>query len=381
MTSTAATRPPQYTAREPVLHLAFELGQATWKLGFTTGLGQRPRERTIAARDLPALEAEVTRARGRFGLPADAPVVSCYEAGRDGFWLHRYLVAQGMGNHVVDSASIEVNRRRRRAKSDRLDVGKLLEQLVRYRAGDRHALRVVHVPTVAEEDQRQLHRELLTAKRDRARLTNRLKGLLANQGVAAEVGPDFLAEVAAVVLWDGTGLPGGLRARLEREWAKVELLTAQIRELEGAREEALRTGTAPAVALVRQLLRLRGIGTNSAWLYVMEFFGWRQFRNRREVGGLAGLTPTPYQSGEVSREQGIAKAGNRYIRAMAIEIAWGWLRFQPESALSRWYQERFGRGSSRIRRIGIVALARRLLVALWRYLETGAVPEGAVLKA
>jgi transposase len=128
-------------------------------------------------------------------------------------------------------------------------------------------------------------------------------------------------------------------------------------------------------------MRLRGIGVNSAWLYVMEFFGWRAFRNRREVGGLAGLTPTPYQSGELSREQGIVKAGNRYIRAMAIEIAWGWLRFQPESALSRWYQERFGQGSSRIRRIGIVALARRLLVELWRYLETGALPEGAVLSA
>jgi len=134
------------------------------------------------------------------------------------------------------------------------------------------------------------------------------------------------------------------------------------------------------LAHVRQLVRLRGIGTNSAWLYVMEFFGWRGFRNRREVGALAGLTPTPYQSGEVSREQGIAKAGNRYIRAMAIEIAWGWLRFQPASALSRWYEERFGQGSSRLRRIGIVALARRLLVELWRYLETGVVPEGAVLK-
>jgi transposase len=161
----------------------------------------------------------------------------------------------------------------------------------------------------------------------------------------------------------------------------VTLFTGQIRQLEGERAEALRTDSSPAVELVRRLVRLRGIGVNSGWLYVMEFFGWRQFRNRREVGGLAGLTPTPYQSGEASREQGIGKAGNRYIRAMAIEIAWGWLRFQPESALSRWYQERFGGGSSRIRRIGIVALARRLLVELWRYLETGAVPEGAVLTA
>jgi transposase len=240
---------------------------------------------------------------------------------------------------------------------------------------------VVRVPTVAEEDQRQLHRELLTAKRDRTRVTNRMKGLLANQGVVLEVSAGFLAELAVVALWDGTAVPPGLRARLEREWVKVELLTAQMRQLEGERAEALRSDPAPAVELVRRLMRLRGIGVNSAWLYVMEFFGWRAFRNRREVGGLAGLTPTPYQSGELSREQGIVKAGNRYIRAMAIEIAWGWLRFQPESALSRWYQERFGQGSSRIRRIGIVALARRLLVELWRYLETGALPEGAVLSA
>ena len=381
MTTTAATRADQSTASAPVLHLAFELGQAKWKLGFTTGLGQRPRERTIAARDLPLLAQEIERAQERFGLPADARVVSCYEAGREGFWLHRWLVAHGVVNHVVDSASIEVNRRRRRAKSDRLDVGKLLYQLVRYRVGERKVWSVVRVPTVAEEDQRQLHRELLTAKRDRARVTNRMKGLLANQGIVVEVGAGFLGELAVIQLWDGTALPPGLRARLEREWTKGEGLTAQVRQLEGEREDALRCDPAPAVALVRQLLRVRGIGVNSAWLYVMEFFGWRQFRNRREVGGLAGLTPTPYQSGEMSREQGIGKAGNRYIRAMAIEIAWGWLRFQPESALSRWYEERFGQGSSRIRRIGIVALARRLLVELWRYLETGAVPEGAGLKA
>jgi len=381
MTITAATRHQEYSSPEPVLHLAFELGQAKWKLGFTPGLGQRPRERTIAARDLGALAQEIQRAKERFGLPADGRVVSCSEAGREGFWLHRWLVAQGVASHVVDSASIEVNRRKRRAKSDRLDVGKLLYQLIRYRAGERKVWSVVRVPTVGEEDRRQLHRELLTAKRDRARVTNRMKGLLANQGVVLEVDARLLGELAAVELWDGTALPPGLRARLERDWAKVELLSAQIRQLEGERQEAIRTDPAPAVELVRQLLRLRGIGVNSAWLYVMEFFGWRQFRNRREVGGLAGLTPTPYQSGELSREQGIAKAGNRYIRAMAIEIAWGWLRFQPKSVLSRWYQERFGQGSSRIRRIGIVALARRLLVELWRYLETGVVPEGAVLTA
>jgi transposase len=356
------------------------LGLAQWKLGFTTGLGQRPRERTIVARDLPAVTREIARAQERFGLSPDAPVVSCYEAGRDGFWLHRWLVTQGVTSHVVDSASIEVSRRSRRAKSDRLDVGKLLHQLVRYWVGERKVWSVVHVPTEAAEDARQLHRELLTAKRDRARVTNRVKGLLANQGVVLPRLGVFGSDSARWQRWDGTPLPAGLQARLGREWAKVALLTAQIHTLETARQAALRTGQDPVLTQVRQLVRLRGIGTNSAWLYVREFFGWRGFRNRREVGALAGLTPTPYQSGEQSREQGIAKAGNRYIRAMAIEIAWGWLRFQPASALSRWYQERFGQGSSRLRRIGIVALARRLLVELWRYLETGVVPEGAVLK-
>lgn len=240
---------------------------------------------------------------------------------------------------------------------------------------------VVHVPTEAAEDRRQAHRELLTLKRDRARATNRIKGLLANQGVVVEVRGDFLGQLDQVRVWDGRPLSAGLRGRLEREWAKVALLTGQIQMLEAQRQEALQTAADPVVEQVRQLLRLRGIGTNSAWLYVMEFFGWRAFRNRREVGALAGLTPTPYQSGASSREQGIAKAGNRYVRAMAIEIAWGWLRFQPESALSQWYEARFGQGSSRVRRIGIVALARRLLVELWRYLETGAVPAGAVVKA
>ena len=365
----------------PTLYLAFELGNRDWKLGFTTGFGQPPRERTIAARDLAALATELRQAKRRFALPAEAPVLSCYEAGRDGFWLHRALVAQGIANLVVDSSSIEVNRRRRRAKSDRLDVRKLLTMLLRYATGERRVWHVVHVPTPAQEDRRQLHRELLTTKRDRARVTNRIKGLLAAQGVRLATLARFGTELPAVRTWDGTPLPPALTTRLEREWQKVLQLTKQIRALEAERRERLHTSADPTVRQVRQLLALRAIGLESAWLYVMEFFSWRQFANRREVGGLAGLTPTPYQSGDLQREQGITQAGNRLVRAMAIEIAWAWLRWQPESALARWYNARFGHGSSRVRRIGIVALARKLLVELWRYLETGVVPEGAVLKA
>jgi transposase len=346
----------------------------------TASFGQPPRERTIAARDLPALAVDLRQAERRFGLPAGVRVRSCYEAGRDGFWLHRALTAQGVANLVVDSSSIEVNRRARRAKSDRLDVRKLLTMLLRYEAGERRVWHVVHVPTPAEEDRRQLHRELLATKRDRARLTNRIKGLLASQGVPLVTLRRFSAQLPALRTCDGTPLPPGLGARLQREWTKVQLLTEQLRGLAAERRELLRTSTDPAVGQVRQLLALRAIGRESAWLYVMEFFSWRQFANRREVGALAGLTPTPYQSGDQQHEQGIAKAGNRRIRAMAIEIAWAWLRFQPTSALARWYDARFGHGSSRLRRIGIVALARKLLIELWRYLETGVVPDGAVLK-
>jgi transposase len=281
----------------------------------------------------------------------------------------------------VDSASIEVNRRKRRAKTDRLDVGKLLTMLMRYHQGEQKVWSIVHVPSPEDEDQRQLHRDLMALKAEQTHHINRLKGLLASQGVALPFQKDFLSRLETVQLWDGSPLPSALHARMKREYQRYQLVKQQINQLELERMKAVRTSTAPAMKQVRQLLRLKGIGMNSAWVYVMEFFSWRGFRNRREVGSLAGLTPTPFQSGESSREQGISKAGNRRIRAMAIEIAWCWLYFQPDSQLSHWYQERFAKVGSRARRVGIVALARRLLVDLWQYLEKGALPEGACLKS
>jgi transposase len=379
-TMTATTRHFETIASTPTLFVSFELGESSWKLGFTTGMGQRSRGRTIGARDRGAVLREIERAKERLGLPENSPVKSCYEAGRDGFWLHRWLVSEGIDNRVVDAASIEVNRRLRRAKTDRLDATRLLLLLVRFFGGERGVWSVVRVPSVEEEDQRHLHRELLTMKRDRTRLANRVQGLLANQGLRVDWRKPLQGQFDALRSWDGAVLPQGLRARLDQERERLELLNRQIEALEATRRERIRTGKHEAVEKVQQLLLLQGVGSNSAWLYVMEFFAWRQFRNRREVGALAGLTPTPYQSGDSHREQGIAKAGNRHVRAMAIEIAWGWLRFQPDSALTHWYQERFGHGSSRLRRIGIVALARKLLIALWRFLETGVVPEGAQLK-
>lgn len=373
----AATRPRDGST----LYLAFELGNTEWKLAMTTRIDQAPLVRPMPARMLETLATEIARAKAHFELPATAPVRSCYEAGRDGFWLHRYLVSRGIINRIVDSSSIEVNRRRRRTKTDRLDAGKLVTMLIRAEGGEQKVWSVVKVPTPAEEDRRQVHRELLFARRDRGRHTNRIKGLLAAQGVPLARIQELPTHLVTARQWDGTPLPPLLCARLEREWEAVLGYTTRVRALKQERRALLLVADDPAIAQVRQLNQLRGIGLDSAWLYVMEFFAWRQFRNRRQVGGLAGLTATHYQSGDLQHEQGISKAGNRWVRALAINTAWAWLRFQPKSALARWYQKKFGKGSSRVRKIGIVALARKLLIAFWRYLETGLLPEGAVLRA
>jgi len=379
---TATTRHFDPTARRDTLYLSLELGEDGWTLSFTSGFGKPVLRRRIRSRDRDALRREIDAMKERMGLARDCRVVSCYEAGREGFWLHRFLTAHAIENLVVDSSSIEVSRRRRRAKTDRLDGESLLDLLLRHWAGSRKKVwSVVRVPTVEQEDRRHLHRELQSAKRDRTRLTNRMKGLLANQGLTLDLKKDVPAQLAALRQWDGSALPAGLKARLAREWERVTFCTVLIERLEAERRELLRDGDDPTLEKIRQLNLLRGIGTNSAWLYGMELFGWRELRNRKQVGAIVGLVPTPYDSGQAEREQGMSKAGNRHVRAMAIEIAWGWLRFQPESELSKWYQRRFGSGSKRVRKIGIVALARKLIIELWRFLETGVVPEGAVLKA
>ena len=362
------------------LLMSMELGRRQWKLGFTTGVGQRPRRRTLSTDAWDRLPEEIAAAKIRFRLPADAPVISCYEAGRDGFWIHRYLTSLGVKNLVVDSSSIEVNRRARRAKTDRMDVEKLLAMLLRYAGGEQTVWRIVRVPSEADEQRRQLHRELFTLKQDRTRVTNRIAGLLATVGVRLNVDARFGARLDRLTQWNGQPVAEALRVRLAREWQKVELMTTQIHDLEGARRAMIRQSRDEAVALVRQLLQLRGIGDNAAWLYVMEFFAWRGFRNRRQVGGSTGLVGTPYKSGALDHEQGISKAGNRRVRAMAVQIAWGWLTHQRQSALTQWYNRRFAHGGPGARKIGIVAVARRLVIDLWRYLDAGVLPEGAVLK-
>jgi transposase len=395
MSTTTTRQHQQLTAVEgnsPVartLYLALELGQRSWTLGFTIGLGQRPRRRTIPARDLARLWTEIMRAKQRFALPPETPVVSCYEAGPDGFWLHRALTAQGIRNVVVDASSIEVNRRARRAKADALDVEKLVEMRLRYDRGERRVWHVVRVPSVADEDRRHLERERATRVQERTRLVNRIRGLLATQGVVLPLRGDVGAALARVRLWDGTSLPAGLCARLERDWERVERVATEIRALTQGRQELLRRGAADptdptearAHQQARQLSGLRSIGPVLAWNLATELFAWRQFRNRRQLGAVLGLVPTPYQSGERQREQGISRSGNARLRGLAVELAWLWLRHQPQSALSQWYATRFARGGLRLRRIGIVALARKLVVALWRYVDQGVVPAGALVKS
>jgi len=377
----AATRS---TAPTPTLHLAFDLGNRIWKLAFATSIAHAPRLRTMPARDLAQLDAEIAAAKARFGLPADAPVVTCYEAGRDGFWLHRALTARGLTSHVIDSASISETRRARRAKSDRLDATALVRLLLRHHGGERGVWSVLRVPSVEEEDRRHLHRELFTLTRQRTRQVNRIKGLLALHGIVLAKPRGLPAKPPELRDWRGAPLPPALAARVAREWTRLRAIQRDVLALRAARRAMLASpeaATDPLLRQVEQLRALRGVGEVSAWLYATEFFSWRAFRNRRQVAGLAGLTPTMRSSGDVEREQGISKAGNARIRALAVELAWSWVRRQPASALTRWYRERFAAGGGRLRRIGIVAVARRLLIALWRYLETGVVPEGAMLKA
>jgi transposase len=266
-------------------------------------------------------------------------------------------------------------------KTDRLDGERLLAKLIRHHAGERGGWNLVRVPSVEEEDARRLHRELERLKRERLAHRVRIQSLLVTQGLKIRIKRGLGLRLDGLTLWDGRALPQELKAELERERERLALVERQIERLEAARRERLSAPRTEAEHRIVQLMRLGAIGPASAWLLVMEFFGWRAFRNRRELAALAGLVGTPYNSGESERDQGISKAGNRRVRAMIVEIAWLWLRFQPKSALSQWYRSRFVGGGLRMRRVGIVALARRLLIALWRYLEQGVIPEGARLFA
>jgi transposase len=364
----------------PTLHVALELGQDKWVLASATEAAERPRLRSVPARDLERFAEEIAKAKARFGLPADAPVRTCYEAGRDGFWLHRALQQRGIDNVVVDSSSIEVDRRSKRVKNDPVDATKLVSLLCRYHSGERRVWRVVRVPAVVDEDRRQLHRGLKDLQRQQTECSNRIKGLLASCGLDAAVDGKFRTTLAALRDWAGEAVPAGLQQRILQEFTVWEALHRQVRDAANEQERRRREDQEPYLDSVRRLMGLKAVGVRSAWILVAELFAWRDIHNGKELGALVGLTPTPYASGKSEREQGISKAGNKHVRGLIVELAWLWLRWQPGSALSQWYARRFGSGNKRARKVGIVALARKLLIALWRYVDQGELPAGATEK-
>lgn len=375
---TTTTLQKQDTTGSTVLYMALELSNTKWKVGFSNG--EKIRQVTITARDLGELEDEIEKARERFCLKDDVQIVSCYEAGRDGFWIHRYLTDRGIENLVVDSSSIEVSRRSRRAKTDRLDLRSLVRMLIRYCGGERGLWSVVREPSVEDEDARRLHRELERLRKERISHRNRIRSLLILHGIVLKDWKDFPEYLNLLKTGDGHLLPSGIKSEIEREFFRMEFLEQQIKELEAEQMERIRNPQTESDKKIKALVELCGIGVKSAWVFVMEFLGWRKFKNRRQLASLAGLSPTPYDSGGSRREQGISKAGNRRARSMLIEISWIWLRYQPGSKLSLWFNKRFANGGKRMRRIGIVAVARKLLIAMWKMLEYGEIPEGAVVK-
>lgn len=363
-----------------VLYMAMELSNSKWKLGF--GNGSKLRHKSIGARDRDRLLEEVALAKQKLKLPEEAQVVCCFEAGRDGHWIYRWLESAGFEVLEIDSSSIETARGRKHVKTDRVDVEKLLDLLIRhYCLGLRQAFSVVRVPSVAAEAGQRLHREDEYLLTQRTRISNRIQALLVTQGVTKlRLGGDFADRLDRVELWNGKGLSAELKTELKRLHAQHVVFAEQLRELQRAYVAELATDT-PVAECRRRLERLKSLGPKTSRLLAAEVFGWRRFANTKQVGAMAGLTPTPSQSGDTETEQGISKAGNRRVRRAMIELAWLWLRWQPDSALSQWFTRRFAHGGKRMRRVGIVALARKLLIALWRYVEHGVIPEGALLKA
>jgi transposase len=370
-------------AEYATVHLVFELSKAKWKLGVLLPNSEKLSRYTIDGGDLTKLAARLAVAHekaARCGKPVR--IMSCYEAGLDGHWLHRWLTARGVISHEVDPSSIEVNRRARRAKTDRIDLEKLMRVFLAYLRGEPRVCSMVHVPTVEDEDRKRRTRERERLLKERTAHTNRIKGLLFGQGIrdVMPLKPDFIASLNNLGTGDGRTLPPRLKDEITREHERLCLVHKQVLALEAKSRAELRTpAPGSAAAKIMHLIGLKSIGPVGGQELFNEVF-YRRFDNRRQLGSYFGLVGTPYDSGESRREQGISKAGNRRARRMAIELAWLWLRHQPGSALSRWFNARVGKLTGRIRRITIVAMARKLMVALWHFVTTGVVPTGAVLR-
>ena len=368
------------------IFVAIELSQKTWLVTLNSPDKDKMSRQKLEGGDHAGLLALIGRVRERAAraLGAVPAVVSCYEAGYDGFWLHRLLMAAGITNHVFDPASIAVDQRARRVKTDRIDGEKMLRTLMAYLRGEPQVVRIVRVPAPEQEDARRASRERGRLVKERTAHTTRIKALLRLLGMAVGTPRrrDWLSWLAAQRDWQGQAVPRQMLAEIKYEHARLILVCEQ---LEGLAQAPAEADPAPAAAQMAErselLLRLKCLGPAFAMTLTNEVF-YKDFRNRREVASYFGLTPSPWQSGGIDRDQGISKAGNPRARCAAIELAWLWLRHQPESALTRWFRSRtHNNASKRNKRIAIVALARKLMVALWRYLTTGLVPEGALLKA
>jgi transposase len=363
-------------ARETV-YVAIELSKKTWVLGIAHPDRDRPSIHRVSGGNIAELVSRL-----RVAARNNRRILVCYEAGYDGFWLARALAKMGIECRVLDPASIQVNRRARRVKTDRIDVLALLRALIATDRGERHVCAIVRVPSVEEEDARRSHRERQRLVRERTGHINRIKGLLFAQGIR-DIKPKLRRsriDFAALETAEGHPLPDRLRRELEREYARLSLIATQLREVEKERDTA--DAQDPVVEQRRQLLvALHGVGATSAAILAREVFA-RSFASRRQLGSYLGLTPSAYDSGSTTRCQGISKAGNSWARRILIEVAWLWQKYQPASPLSIWYIQRTAGQSSRIRRIMLIALARKLAISLWRYVETGLVPEGvAIAKA
>ncbi len=361
------------------LYMAIELSKNNWKLAFGIG-GKKHRIVNVKARDFDKLWKEINTAKTKFSLPNTVEVKSCYEAGRDGFWIHRMLIESGIHNVVIDPASLDVKRHGRQKKTDRIDSKKMLISLIRYWVleEDSDVFSIVKVPSIEEEDNRRLHRELERLKNEKKAHQNRIQGLLFLHGLVLKPNKNFLERIEQIVLPNKQPLPEGIKAEVIREYERLQLTLKQIKELENQQVQRMTSPKTEAEKIANELFQLKGIGIQGAWILSYELFCWRELKNRKQVGALVGLTPTPFDSGESKREQGISKSGSRRIRSLMVQLSWIWIRYQPLSKISLWYQEHFGKHSKRSRRVGIVAVARRLLISLWRYSVLGEVIDGAV---
>ena len=366
------------------LFASLELSKSKWVVTINNPGSEKFSKHVVEGGDGAGLLELLSRSRGkaeqRYGVQVKAIVIQ--EAGLDGFWIHRLLLANGIESHVVDAASIAVDRRHRRAKTDAIDGETLLRTLMAWARGERRVCSMVRAPSREDEDRRRLTRERGTLLKERIQHTNRVRGLLSGQGVQ-DYDPlrrDRFEQLEALRTGDGRELPPMLKEEIRRELDRIALVTTQLAAVERARDALIRMDAEERNNPAALLLKLKGLGPEFASLLWLESL-FRSFGNRRQVAAYGGLAPSPWQSGGVERDQGISKSGNRRLRKTMIELAWLWLRHQPDSALSRWFQARVGAAKGRIRRIAIVALARKLLVALWRYVTQGVVPEGAVFKA